>query len=93
VTHRFQHEFAHLRGLGFAEPLPIEHTTDRPGVVARLESGTVAVAVEFYEPNAEVAYALVPLDAAPETHPGCPTHRWDDVVRDVHRRMPPTDND
>jgi hypothetical protein len=51
------------------------------------------VAVEFYEPNAEVAYALVPLDAAPETHPGCPTHRWDDGVRDVHRRMPPTDND
>src|SRR5438552_5098880 len=61
VTHRFEREFAHLRGLGFAEALPIEHASARPGIVARLESGRVGVAVEFYEPHAEVAYALVPL--------------------------------
>jgi hypothetical protein len=93
VTHRFEREFAHLRGLGFAEALPIENAPDSPGIVARLESGRVGVAVEFYEPHVEVAYALVPLDATPGSHPGRPTHRWDDVVKDVHRHMPPGDDD
>src|SRR5207244_5269041 len=70
-------------------PGRLEHAPARPGIVARLESGRVGVAVELYEPYAEVAYALVPLDATPDSHPGRPTHRWDDVVKDVHRHMPP----
>ena len=52
----------------------------------RLESGRIGVAVVFSESVLGETYTLVALveDAAPTRLVA--THRWDDVVREVHLR-------
>ena len=50
-----------LRALGFAEGFPIEPTHHARGLVARLESGRIGVAVEFCAHGGTPTYAVVPL--------------------------------
>jgi hypothetical protein len=87
---RYANEIEQLRGLGFAEGLPIGGKERSPGLIARLECGWVGVAVEFFEPKPVPTYAVIALDAA--SADVAPIHRWDDVVRDIHQRMPPNDD-
>jgi hypothetical protein len=79
--------------LGFAEGLPIELADRAQGVIARLECGRIGVAVEFYAPDARPAYSIVPLLPAVSGSPSVTTDLWSDIVRDVRRRAPPTDDD
>ena len=90
---RYVSEIKQLRGLGFAEGLPIGDGTCDRGTVARLESGRIGVAVEFFRADPAPRYAIVALDAAAGDAPSTRSHRWDDIVRDIHLRMPPNDND
>ena len=87
---RYANEIEQLRSLGFAEGLSIGDSERGPGLIARLECGRVGVAVEFFEPEPVPTYAVIALDAA--SVDVAPIHRWDDVVRDIHRRMPPNDD-
>jgi hypothetical protein len=89
---RYANEIEQLRSLGFAEGLAIGDSARSPGLIARLECGRVGVAVEFLEPEPVPTYAVIALDAARVDASTAPTHRWDDVVRDIHRRMPPNDD-
>jgi hypothetical protein len=89
---RYAKEIEQLRWMGFAEGLPIARAPGSAGVVARLESGRAGVAVEFFEPEPAPSYAIVALDASAIDASGRRIHRWDDVVRDLHRCMPPNDD-
>ena len=89
--HRFASEIAQLRALGFAEGLPIEHSGHTQGVVARLESGRIGVAVEFLAHGATPMYSVVPLGA--EESRSVASDMWDDIITDVRRRTPPRDDD
>ena len=87
----FAMEITELRALGFAEGLPIEPSDDVRGLVARLESGRIGVAVEFCARDGAPAYAVIPLLV--EGGDGSPvaTDSWDDIVRNIRRRAPLSD--
>lgn len=86
---RFAREITELRALGFAEGLPIEVNDHPLGLVVRLESGRVGVAVEFCAESAP-RYAVKPLLQDPGGASGMATDDWSDIVRDIHRRAPPS---
>jgi hypothetical protein len=91
---RFASEITELRALGFAEGLPIEVIDHQPGIVVRLESGRVGVAVEFCA-DATRRYAVRPLvrDIGNGSDTGVATDMWSDIVRDIRRRSPPSDDE
>ena len=88
---RFAMEIIELRALGFAEGLPIEPHHHARGMVARLESGRIGVAVEFNAHEGASTYAVVPLLAEDGNGSAVATEIWGDIVRDIHRRAPPSD--
>lgn len=88
---RFAMEIIELRELGFAEGLPIESSHDARGMVARLESGRFGVAVEFSVQEGAPTYALIPLLAKGGNARAVATNIWGDVVRDIHRHAPMSD--
>jgi hypothetical protein len=88
--HRFAMEIIELRALGFAESLPIEPCHHARGMVARLESGRIGVAVEFIAHEGARAYTVVPLLVDDER--AVTTDIWGDIVRDIYRRAPPSDD-
>jgi hypothetical protein len=89
---RFTSEITELRALGFAEGLPIE-AIDRPcGIVVRLESGRIGVAVEFCAGEGTPRYAVKPLVRDSGNGLGMATDIWSDIVRDIRRRAPLSDD-
>jgi hypothetical protein len=93
MVRRFAKEIAQLRDLGFAEGLPIEHSCCAHGVVARLESGRVGVAVEFLALGCGLRYAVVPIHPEASAGGRIDSDVWSDIVKDLRRRMPPDDDD
>jgi hypothetical protein len=89
---RFASEITELRALGFAEGLPIEVIEHPPGIVVRLESGRVGVAVEFCAEGTP-RYAVKPLFGGNGNGSGLATDIWSDIVRDIHRRAPPSNDE
>jgi hypothetical protein len=91
VMQRFASEIAQLRALGFAEGLPIEHTVEASEIVARLESGRAGLAVEFRVSNSASTFSIVSLglEADDRRHA---SNSWSDILRAVHRRLPPNDD-
>jgi len=89
---RFAMEITELRALGFAEGLSIEPPHQARGIVARLESGRIGVAVEFRNEGTP-AYAVIPLVADGERAHTVATDIWSDIVRDIRRRAPLDDNE
>ena len=89
----FAVEITELRALGFAESLPIGPTHDARGLVARLESGRIGVAVEFCARDGTPAYAVVPLLVEGGDASTVATDMWSDIVRDIRRRAPLSDNE
>jgi len=88
---RFSSEITELRALGFAEGLPIE-VTERPrGIVVRLESGRVGVAVEFCA-DGTPQYAVKPLVRDVGNRSGMATDIWSRIVREIRRRAPLSDD-
>ena len=87
----FTSEIAQLRALGFAEALPIGDSSSTPDAVARLESGRHGLAVEFFEADAKATYSVVSLEQQEDHGTAC--NMWSDVMHNVRRRAPPTDND
>ena len=90
---RFAMEITELRALGFAEGLPIEPLHHARGIVARLESGRIGVAVEFCARDGTPTYAVVPLLAEGDNGRSVATDIWGDIVRDIRRRAPLSDNE
>ena len=86
---RFAKEIIELRALGFAEGLPIEPNHEARGIVARLESGRIGVAVEFCAHEDAPNYAVIPLLA--KDGGAVATNIWGDIVRDIHGRSPMSD--
>ena len=92
TVQQFDGEIAELRALGFAESLLV-HTPGHPaGVVARMESGRVGVAVEFASDGRSPCYAVTPLAPDAGSNEVIATDMWSDVVRNIRRRVP-LDND
>ncbi|MBW8828158.1 MAG: hypothetical protein JF606_01755 [Burkholderiales bacterium] len=89
---RFDMEITELRALGFAEGLPIGSPHRAEDIVARLESGRIGVAVEFCDREGSPTYAVIPLLAG-RNHGRVATDTWVDVVRDIRRRTPLSDNE
>ena len=89
---RFALEIIELRALGFAEGLPIGPNHDAHGMVARLESGRIGVAVEFHAHARAPTYAVVPLLAVDGNGHDVATDIWRDIVRDIHGRGPMSDD-
>ena len=81
----FASQISQLRSLGFAESLPIEAIDHARGIVVRLESGRIGVAVELCAGEDAARYVIRPLIRA---HGGSSmtTNRWGDIVRDIHQR-------
>ncbi|HKX43313.1 MAG TPA: hypothetical protein VJO99_19295 [Burkholderiaceae bacterium] len=90
---RFTLEITELRSLGFAEGLSIEPPRHAGGIVARLESGRIGVAVEFRAGEGIPTYAVIPLVADGGRAHTVATDAWGDVLRDIHRRAPPDENE
>jgi len=90
---RFAMEITELRALGFAEGLPIEPSHHARGLVARLESGRIGVAVEFCARDGALTYALVPLSVEGGNGSRVDTDNWGAIVRNIHRRAPPGDDE
>ena len=90
---RFAKEITELRELGFAEGLPIEPAHEAHGLVARLESGHIGVAVEFCTRDGRPTYAVVPLLVDCGNRSSVATDIWGDIVRSIRRRAPLSDND
>ncbi len=90
---RFAMEITELRALGFAEGLPIEPPQHARGLVARLESGRIGVAVEFCTRDGTPTYALVPLLVKSGNGSRVATDIWGDIVRNIHLRAPLSDNE
>jgi hypothetical protein len=59
---------------------------------AFLESGRIGVAVEFCDREGSPTYAVIPLLAG-RNHGRVATDTWVDVVRDIRRRTPLSDNE
>ena len=89
----FVMEITELRALGFEESLPIEPTHHGRGLVARLESGRIGVAVEFCADDGTPTYAVVPLLVEGGDRGIVATDRWSDIVRNIRRRAPLGDNE
>lgn len=89
----FAMEITELRALGFAEGLPIEPAHQARGLVARLESGRIGVAVEFCARDGTPTYAVVPLLGEGGDGNTVATDLWSDIVRNIRRRAPPIDNE
>jgi hypothetical protein len=90
---RFASEITELRALGFAEGLPIE-AIDRPcGIVIRLESGRIGVEVEFCAGEGTPLYAVKPLVRDIANGSDTATDIWSDIVRDIRRRAPLSDDE
>jgi hypothetical protein len=89
---RFAREITELRALGFAEGLPIE-AIDHPSIVVRLESGRIGVAVEFCAGEGTPRFAVKPLVRDSGNGSGTATDIWSDIVRDIHRRAPLSDDE
>ena len=85
---RFASEITELRALGFAEGLPIDAIDHPRGIVVRLESGRIGVAVEFCVGQGTSRYAVKPLVRDIRNGSGMATDIWSDIVRDIHRRAP-----
>ena len=90
---RFAMEITELRTLGFAEGLPIEPLHHASGLVARLESGRIGVAVEFCTRDGRPTYALVPLLVECGNGSSMATDIWGDIVRNIRGRAPLSDNE
>lgn len=90
---RFAMEITELRALGFAEGLSIEPPHDARGLAARLESGHIGVAVEFCTRDGMPTYAVVPLLVECGNGSSVATDIWGDIVRNIRRRAPLSDND
>jgi len=88
TVQRFSSEIVELRSLGFAEGLLIEAFDHARGIVARLESGRIGVAVEFCAGENVPRYAVKPLTRAFGDWSGMATNVWSDIVRDIHQRAP-----
>jgi len=89
---RFASEITELRALGFAEGLPIEVIDHPSGIVVRLESGRIGVAVEFCA-EGPPRYAVKPLVRDIGNGSGVATDIWSDIVRDIRRRAPLSDDE
>jgi hypothetical protein len=89
TVQRFSSEITELRALGFAEGLPIDVIDPPSGVFLRLESGRVGVAVEFCAEDTP-RYAVKPLLGDTGGGRSMATDVWSDIVRDIHRRAPPS---
>jgi len=87
----FAMEITELRALGFAEGLPIEPSVDVRGLVARLESGRIGVAVEFCARDGTPTYAMVPLLGEGGDGSTVATDIWGDIVRNIRQRAPLSD--
>ena len=89
----YSREIAELRELGFAEGLALsgglpQHVAT---TVTRMESGRHGIAVEFLAACRGSRYAVVPLDGdAPDPRVAAD---WSEVVAEVRRRAPPSDDD
>ena len=88
---QYVNEIEQLRELGFAEGLLLGGGPCCRGLVARLESGRAGVAVEFLSEPVPT-YSIIALDAAVVDAPKAMSHQWDEVVRDIRRRMPLNDD-
>lgn len=89
----YAREVAELREFGFAECLQLGGC--EPGhrlSVARMESGRHGVAVEFLSGHEGSRYAVVALDTPAPTD-GRVAFDWAEIVAEVRRRAPPTDDD
>ena len=89
---RFATEITELRELGFAEGLPMEPFDRERGIVARLESGRIGVAVEFRAREGKRSYAVIPLLVDVGSASSMVTDLWSDIVRDIRRRAPLPDD-
>ena len=90
---RFIREITELRALGFAEGLPIQPFDHSRGIVARLESGRIGVAVEFCARGGTPTYAVIPLLAEASNGRSVATDMWSDIVRDIRWRAPLSDDE
>lgn len=90
---RFANEITELRALGFAEGLPMDAIDDPRGIVVRLESGRIGVAVEFCVGQGTSRYAVKPLVRDLPDGSAMATDIWSDIVRDIHRRTPLADDE
>ena len=85
-------EITELRALGLAEGLPIEEI-DRPGgIVVGVESARVGVAVEFCAEGTPRC-AVKPLVRSGGNGSGTATDVSCDIVRDIRRRAPPSNDE
>ena len=90
---RFAMEITELRGLGFAEGLSSEVPSQERGLVARLESGRIGCAVEFCARDGTPTYTVIPLLAESGSGSKVASDTWSDIVRNIHRRAPLSDNE
>ena len=90
---RFASEITELRALGFAEGLPIEVIDHPSGIVVRLESGRVGVAVEFCAGEGTPRYAMKPLVRDICDRSDMATDIWSDIVQGIRRRAPLPDDE
>ena len=91
IVQRFAGEISELRALGFAESLPMHVYERAADVVARLESGRIGVAVEFRVDVGLPRYAVKPL--IPDAGPVMATDIWGEIVKDIRRRTPLSDDE
>ena len=89
----FASEIIELRSLGFAEGLPIEAIDQTRGIVVRLESGRIGLAVELCAGEDMPRYVVRPLVRANGNWSGMATDTWSDIVRDIHQRAPSDDDE
>lgn len=90
---RFAMEITELRGLGFAEGLSGEAPSHERGLVARLESGRIGCAVEFCARDGTPTYTVIPLLVESGNGSRVATDTWSDIVRNIHRRAPLSDEE
>lgn len=90
---RFATEITELRALGFAEGLSGEAPSHERGLVSRLESGRIGCSEEFCTRDGTPTYAVIPLLVEFGNGSGVTTDTWGDVVRNIHRRVPLSDEE
>jgi hypothetical protein len=88
---RFASEIAQLRGLGFAEALPIERPVAQ-GTITRLECGRYGLAVEFLATDSAAVYSVIPLVSG-HGRAHLASDIWQEVLRTVWRHSPLADGD
>jgi hypothetical protein len=93
ASFEYANEIAELRQLGFAEGLRLGDLIPLPHpCVARMESGRHGLAVEFLGAHDSGCYALLPLHV--EERLGARVSSiWSEVVAEVRRRAPVSDDD